>query len=126
MRATCDECVKPFQLTNANLLIVYFSFCSFPFTTHSWTGDAFVSQGTFYSFASDYSIPLQNLNDTSCEDCCEGIATYCVLFVLSSCEYFAATGDSNSFLYFVPMITSKLERAFQLYKDPEGLRFVGW
>jgi hypothetical protein len=106
------------------MLTYYFSFCSFPFV--SWTGDAFVSQGTFYSFASDYSIPLQNLNDTSCEDCCEGIATYCVLFVLSSCEYLAATGDSNSFLYFVPMITSKLERAFQLYKDPEGLRFVGW
>jgi len=92
----------------------------------SWTGDAFVSQGTLLSFASDTSIVLQNLRVTSCPDCCQGIATYCLLFVLSVVEYWEATGDASALREFTPVITLKLEHARELYSNPQGLRFVGW
>ena len=95
----------------------------------SWTGDAFVSQGTLYAFASDYSIALQNLNVTSCADCCQGIASYCLLFVLSACEYFEATGDAAAFMYFWPVIVAKLEEGYRRYNAPfplHSMRFVGW
>jgi len=95
----------------------------------SWTGDAFVSQGTFYAFASDYSIPLQNLNLTSCDDCCQGIASYCLLFVISACEYLEQTGDVASFSYFLPVMERKLEEGYKRSNAPFGLhsmRFWGW
>jgi hypothetical protein len=95
----------------------------------SWTGDAYVSQSTFYSFASDYSIPLQNLNLTSCDDCCQSIASYCLLFTLSACDYLAQTGDVASFSYFLPVIERKLEEGFRRSNAPFGLhsmRFWGW
>jgi hypothetical protein len=38
----------------------------------SWTGDAFVSQGTMYAFAEDLAVLRQNLNITSCPTCCNG------------------------------------------------------
>ena len=95
----------------------------------SWTGDAYVSQSTFYSFASDFSIPLQNLNLTSCDGCCQGIASYCLLFVLSACDFLKQTGDLASFSYFVPVITRKLEEGYRRYYGDFGLhsmRFWGW
>ena len=95
----------------------------------SWTGDAFVSQGTFYSFASDYSIPLQNLLLTSCDDCCQGIASYCLLFVLSACEYAAQTNDTATFLSLVPIMERKLEEAYARYNSDfpmHSMRFWGW
>lgn len=94
----------------------------------SWTGDAYVSQSTFYSFASDYSIALQNLNLTSCDDCCQGIASYCLLFVLSACDYLAQTGDTASFQYFLPVITRKLEEGYRRYYGDfslHSMRFWG-
>lgn len=96
----------------------------------SWTGDAFVSQSTFYSFSSAYGIPKQNLLLTSCDDCCQGIASYCLLFVLSACNYLEQTNDTATFLPLVPTIERKLEEAQRRVTTSDfplhSMRFWGW
>ena len=47
----------------------------------SWTGDAFVSQGTMYAFAEDLAVLRQNLNVTSCPACCNGELPHCPALV---------------------------------------------
>jgi hypothetical protein len=91
----------------------------------SWTGDAHPTQLTSMIAFANYDFVLDNLNRTSCADCCNGIATYCLYFVLSAVDYFRETGDAAALAYFVPVITAKLEAAYALYPNPHALRFVG-
>ncbi len=65
-----------------------------------------------------------NLNRTKSD--CQGIATYCLYFVLSVADYWMATGDAAGVRYLVPFAAAHLDDAARLWDDPQGLRFVGW
>jgi hypothetical protein len=67
----------------------------------------------------------ENLNRTQCGTCCNGIATYCLYFVLSAVDYWRATADNATLVAFAAPIAAKLDTAAKLYADPVGLRFVG-
>jgi hypothetical protein len=91
----------------------------------SWTGDAHVAQIASLAAFGNARFVLENLNRTSCVNCCNGIATYCLYFVLSALDYVRETGDAAALAYFGPAISAKLEHAWALFPNPRGLRFVG-
>lgn len=91
----------------------------------SWTGDAHVAQIASLVAFGNARFVLENLNRTSCANCCNGIATYCLYFVLSALDYVRETGDAAALAYFGPAISAKLEHAWALFPNPRGLRFVG-
>lgn len=90
-----------------------------------WTGDLHTTQATSMAAFGNFGFVLDNLNRTQCPDCCNGIATYCLYFVLSACDYFRATGDAASLGAFAGPIAAKLNAAAKLYANPTALRFVG-
>ena len=91
----------------------------------SWTGDAHPSQATALAlFAGAPAIVINNLNRSKSD--CQGIATYCLYFVLSVADYFAATGDAAGVIALTPNVQDHLEQAAQMWQSPSGLRFVGW
>jgi hypothetical protein len=91
----------------------------------AWTGDLHPTQLTAMAAFGNFDFVLANLNRSSCPDCCNGIATYCLYFVLSLCDYFDATGDRAALAALAPAASAKLDAAAALYADPRGLRFVG-
>jgi hypothetical protein len=91
----------------------------------SWTGDAHPTQITSMVAFANYAFVLNNLNRTSCADCCNGIATYCLYFVLSVVDFWRETRDAATLAYFVPIVAAKLEAAYALFPNPHSLRFVG-
>ena len=90
-----------------------------------WVGDLHTTQVTSMTVFANYQFVQENLNRTSCPDCCNGIATYCLYFVLSAVDYFDATGDKDTLIALSSAISSKLDKAAILYPHPHGLRFVG-
>ena len=91
----------------------------------SWTGDAHPSQATaLAAFGGARDIVFNNLNRSKAD--CQGIATYCLYFVLSVSDYFAATGDSAGVAYLQPNVQDHLEQAEKMWDSPSSLRFVGW
>jgi len=89
----------------------------------SWTGDAHPTQATSMTAFGNFAFVLSNLNRTRNE--CQGIATYCLYFVLSTLDYWRETGDEATLAYLTPNIVAKLESAYNNYANPRGLRFVG-
>lgn len=91
----------------------------------SWTGDAHPAQATaLAAFENYHPFVLSNLNRTSTD--CQGIATYCLYFVLSLLDYYRASGDAGAIAAFSANVAAKLEVAKGMYDDPQGLRFAGW
>jgi hypothetical protein len=89
----------------------------------SWTGDAHPSQATALAAFSRYDIVFNNLNRSKAD--CQGIATYCLYFVMSVHDYFEASGDSAGVAYLTPNVQDHLEQAASMWANPQGLRFVG-
>ncbi len=73
---------------------------------------------------SNYAFVFNNLNRSKAD--CQGIATYCLYFVLSVGDYFRETGDAAGVAYLTPNVEDHLNQAVNMWHDPEGLRFVGW
>lgn len=90
-----------------------------------WTGDLHTTQAASMAAFSNFDFVLANLNRTQCANCCNGIATYCLYFVLSAVDYWRATGDAAALASFAAPIAAKLDTAAKLYADPVALRFVG-
>ena len=90
----------------------------------SWTGDAHPSQATSMAVFGNYDFVFNNLNRSKAD--CQGIATYCLYFVLSVSDYFRETGDAAGVHYLTPYVVNHLESAASMWDKPEGLRFVGW
>jgi alpha-L-rhamnosidase len=90
-----------------------------------WTGDLHPTQAASLAVFGNFDFVLSNLNRSSCPDCCNGIATYCIYFVLSLVDYFYASGDAVAVHALAGAVTAKLEAAAHLYPHPVGLRFVG-
>jgi alpha-L-rhamnosidase len=90
----------------------------------SWTGDAHPTQATSMTAFSNFDFVFNNLNRTKGD--CQGIATYCLYFVLSVSDYFTATGDVAGVAFLAPFVESHLDDAANMWDDPNGLRFVGW
>lgn len=90
----------------------------------SWTGDAHPSQATALAAFSRFDIVFNNLNRSKAD--CQGIATYCLYFVLSVHDYYEASGDSAGVTYLTPNVQDHLEQAASMWANPQGLRFVGW
>ena len=87
-------------------------------------GDAHPSQATALAAFHRPDIVFNNLNRSKAD--CQGIATYCLYFVLSVSDYFEASGDAAGVAYLTPNVQDHLEQAAAMWKDPEGLRFAGW
>ena len=90
----------------------------------SWTGDAHPSQATAMAAFGNYGFVFNNLNRSKAD--CQGIATYCLYFVLSVADYFEASGDAAGVAYLTPNVVDHLESAAGMWANPQGLRFVGW
>ena len=90
----------------------------------SWTGDAHASQATALAAFHRPDIVFNNLNRSKAD--CQGIATYCLYFVLSVADYYEASGDAAGVLYLTPNVQNHLEQAASMWANPQGLRFVGW
>ena len=90
----------------------------------SWTGDAHPAQATSMAAFGNFPFVLNNLNRSKAD--CQGIATYCLYFVLSVSDYYAATGDAAAVAYLTPNVVDHLNQAVGQWANPEGLRFVGW
>ena len=77
----------------------------------SWTGDAHVAQATAIAALGNFDFVKQNLFYT--KDNCNGIESYCLYYVLSLCDYFAATNDTQTAAQLAPAyVAPKLERAY--------------
>jgi hypothetical protein len=87
-------------------------------------GDAHPSQATSMTAFSNYAFVFNNLNRSKAD--CQGIATYCLYFVLSVGDYFRETGDAAGVAYLTPNVQDHLNQAVNMWQNPEGLRFVGW
>ena len=72
----------------------------------------------------NFGFVLNNLNRSKAD--CQGIATYCLYFVLSVGDYYAATGDAAAVAYLTPNVVDHLGQALGQWANPQGLRFVGW
>jgi hypothetical protein len=90
----------------------------------SWTGDAHPTQLTAMVALGSYKFTFVNLDRTKGD--CQGIATYCVYFVLSVADYWRETGNVSAVEYFTPWVSSHLDGAAAIWTAPENLRFVGW
>ena len=90
----------------------------------SWTGDAHPTQAASLATFANFPFVFNNLNRTKAD--CQGIATYCLYFVLSVADYFDASGDIHGIAYLTPFVTRHLDDAANAWANPEGLRFVGW
>jgi alpha-L-rhamnosidase len=90
----------------------------------SWTGDAHPTQAASMAAFGNYAFVYNNLNRTKAD--CQGIATYCLYFVLSVNDYWRATGDAAGVRALAPAVATHLDEAAARWADPQGLRFVGW
>lgn len=90
----------------------------------SWTGDAHVAQSASMIAFSNYPFVLSNLMRTATD--CNGIASYCLYWVLSTIEYWRESGDNATLLALQSNIDAKLETAQSLWDNPTGLSFFGW
>jgi hypothetical protein len=90
----------------------------------SWTGDAHPSQATSMAVFGNYPFVLNNLNRSKAD--CQGIATYCLYFVLSVADYYEHSGDAAGVAYLTPNVVNHLDSAAGMWQNPQGLRFVGW
>ena len=90
----------------------------------SWAGDAHPTQATAMAAFGSFDIVFQNL-DRSKGDC-QGIATYCLYFVLSVSDYYWATNNKSAVEYLTKSITDNLEKSLEMWDNPESLRFIGW
>ena len=90
----------------------------------SWTGDAHPAQATSMAAFANFAFVLNNLNRSKSD--CQGIATYCLYFVLSVADYYEATGDAQGVRYLAPSVLGHLAAAAEAWENPQGLRFVGW
>ena len=90
----------------------------------SWTGDAHPTQAASMATFANFPFIFNNLNRTKGD--CQGIATYCLYFVLSVADYFDASGDAAGVAYLAPSVINHLDDASNSWANPEGLRFVGW
>lgn len=91
----------------------------------SWTGDAHVAQATAIASLGNYDFVFQNLNFT--KNNCNGIESYCLYFVLSVVDYWAATADAAGIAYLTAYVEPKLEHAQSIWgKTTAPLGFYGW
>lgn len=90
----------------------------------SWMGDAYPTEATSMAVFGNYPFVFNNLNRSKGD--CQGIATYCLYFVLSVAGYWKETGDVNGTAYLAPNVVGYLEEAIGRWENPQGLRFVGW
>ena len=89
----------------------------------SWTGDAHVAQATAMAALGNFDFVKQNLRFT--QKNCNGIASYCLYFVLSVTDYFAATNDTALMAELAPSVTGYLEHAHSVFGHAQ-LSFFGW
>jgi len=90
----------------------------------SWTGDAHVSQATGMAALGNFDFVLQNLVFT--QENCNGIESYCLYYVLSVADYFAATGDARAMRQLQPHVVNKLEHAHHVWGSEVRLGFYSW
>ena len=55
-----------------------------------------------------------------------GIESYCLYFVLSVADHFAATGDNATATILADNVAAKLEHAHDLWGTRAAIGFVGW
>lgn len=73
----------------------------------------------------NYAFVLQNLARSATD--CNGIASYCVYWVLSLIDYYEATGDAAALALYTPNAIDKLETAYGIFDDLRtSLTFAGW
>lgn len=92
----------------------------------SWTGDAYIAQGTALVAFNNFDFVLKNLLHTASE--CNGIASYCVYWTLAAADYLAAAGNGTTAALLAPAIDHALAaadtNAFALRPDLGS--FYGW
>lgn len=90
----------------------------------SWAGDAHVAQAAAMTVFDVFPLVRQNIvNFTSG---CNGIASYCLYWVLSLLEYYRNSGDTATLLDQLPIAVQKMEDAQARWQDPTDLTFYGW
>ena len=90
-----------------------------------WTGDAHVAQATSMTAFGNFDFIKQNLN--SSQNNCNGIESYCIYWVLSLCEYYLATNDTETLHYFSPAAEKKLQRGEDIFTHfNTQWSFYGW
>ena len=91
----------------------------------SWTGDAHVAQATaLVSLQEAHALVKMNLLFTQSN--CNGIESYCLYFVLSVCDYWAASADHATVMALLTNVGAKLEHAHELWGTRAKLGFIGW
>jgi hypothetical protein len=89
----------------------------------SWTGDAHIAQATAMAALGNFGFVAQNLRFT--QKNCNGIESYCLYFVLSVADYFAATNDTALMAELAPSVVQYLEHAYSVWGHAK-LAFYGW
>jgi alpha-L-rhamnosidase len=90
---------------------------------HSWTGDAFISQGVaLAAFGAELDV-LRNLERTAKDS--NGIASYALYWILGVCEWYLWSGKGNVFDGFVGQMMEKIRHGLEIFREPQQLVFIG-
>lgn len=91
---------------------------------HSWTGDAYISQGVSMVAFGNYDMVKSNLERTA-EDH-NSIESYSLLWIHSLLDYYRYTGDEAYFRAHFPTIKRKMDHAKTVCEQKKNLGFYGW
>eukprot|EP00026_Physarum_polycephalum_P000731 Phypoly_transcript_00732.p1 GENE.Phypoly_transcript_00732~~Phypoly_transcript_00732.p1 ORF type:complete len:853 (+),score=76.09 Phypoly_transcript_00732:1556-4114(+) len=89
----------------------------------SWTGDAHTSQACALVSLSNYDFIRQNIERTANQS--NGIESYSLYWVLSLLDYLWYTGDTVTFVSYIPNVESKIAHALSIWGTNSALGFFG-
>jgi len=91
---------------------------------HSWTGDAYISQGVSMVAFGNYEMVKHNLERTSADN--NSIESYSLLWIHSLLDYYYYSGDEAFLRSHLGIIKRKIDHAAKVIADETNLGFYGW
>lgn len=91
---------------------------------HSWTGDAYISQGVSLVAFGNYEMVKHNLQRTSADN--NSIESYSLLWIHSLLDYYYYSGDEPFLRSHFVTIKRKIDHAAKVIADDANLGFYGW
>ncbi|WP_436833837.1 alpha-L-rhamnosidase C-terminal domain-containing protein [Parapedobacter sp. DT-150] len=91
---------------------------------HSWTGDAYISQGVSMVAFGNYEMVRHNLQRTSADD--NSIESYALLWIHSLLDYYYYSGDEDFVRSHLGTIKRKIAHAAEVCDSETNLGFYGW
>ncbi len=91
---------------------------------HSWTGDAYISQGVSMIAFGNYEMVKHNLERTSADN--NSIESYSLLWIHSLLDYYRYSGDEAFLRSHLDTVKRKIAHAATVMADEANLGFYGW